>query len=230
LNSLTDRLIVEGSVDFPEFILMLLIVVILSGILMKHYEKYFPFVSRSQGMSKTLIAIPIITCLVITIVKSSLALSLGLVGALSIVRFRTPIKEPYELAYIFAAIAIGLGLGAGQALTTIIAVSTLLVVMTYLSRNSSKTSDSRFFIYINTMVSDENKTPSDTLENVMILFEGIGMDIDIRRLDNVNGVENIALAVNIRSSQEISKLNENLNLTFPNADISIVDGQRVVPF
>ena len=51
---------------------------------------------------------------VILIVKSSLALSLGLVGALSIVRFRTPIKEPEELIYLFLAIAIGLGFGAGQ--------------------------------------------------------------------------------------------------------------------
>ena len=54
------------------------------------------------------------TLLVISVVKSSLALSLGLVGALSIVRFRTPIKEPEELAYIFLAIAIGLALGADQ--------------------------------------------------------------------------------------------------------------------
>ena len=54
------------------------------------------------------------TLLVIAVVKSSLALSLGLVGALSIVRFRTPIKEPEELAYIFLAIALGLCLGADQ--------------------------------------------------------------------------------------------------------------------
>ena len=55
----------------------------------------------------------------ITIVKSSLALSLGLVGALSIVRFRTAIKEPEELSYAFLSIAIGLGLGADQRLTTL---------------------------------------------------------------------------------------------------------------
>ena len=56
--------------------------------------------------------IPILSAvvfLVIIVVKTSLALSLGLVGALSIVRFRTPIKEPEELVYLFLAIAIGLG-------------------------------------------------------------------------------------------------------------------------
>lgn len=81
--------------------------------------------------------------LVIVIVKSSLALSLGLVGALSIVRFRTPIKEPEELVYLFLAIAIGLGYGAGQVLiTTILSLSILLMIFMWLSnRKTEKTSE-----------------------------------------------------------------------------------------
>ncbi len=67
--------------------------------------------------------------LIITIIKSSIALSLGLVGALSIVRFRTPIKEPEELLYIFIAIAVGLGLGANQVLATVIAFAVICAVM-----------------------------------------------------------------------------------------------------
>lgn len=58
--------------------------------------------------------------LVITVVKSSLALSLGLVGALSIIRFRSAIKEPEELTYLFLAISLGLGFGANQTVITII--------------------------------------------------------------------------------------------------------------
>ena len=81
--------------------------------------------------------------LVIVVVKSSLALSLGLVGALSIVRFRTPIKEPEELVYLFLAIAIGLGYGAGQVLiTTILSLSILLIIFMWLSnRKIAKTSE-----------------------------------------------------------------------------------------
>ena len=72
--------------------------------------------------------------LVIVVVKSSLALSLGLVGALSIVRFRTPIKEPEELVYLFLAIAIGIGYGAGQVLiTTLFTLAILVVVYFWLS-------------------------------------------------------------------------------------------------
>lgn len=67
--------------------------------------------------------------LIITIIKSSIALSLGLVGALSIVRFRTPIKEPEELLYLFVAIAIGLGLGANQLVPTVIGFLTIVLCM-----------------------------------------------------------------------------------------------------
>ena len=72
------------------------------------------------------------TMLIITIVKSSLALSLGLVGALSIIRFRAAIKEPEELAYLFLSISIGLGFGANQGLITLIAffIITSIIICT----------------------------------------------------------------------------------------------------
>ncbi len=70
--------------------------------------------------------------LIITVIKSSLALSLGLVGALSIIRFRTPIKDPEELIYLFVAIAVGLGLGAGQWMVTSIAFFFMLSVLIFL--------------------------------------------------------------------------------------------------
>jgi hypothetical protein len=76
-------------------------------------------VDQKQYLPIFLLLIPTMI-LIITIIKSSIALSLGRVGALSIVRFRTPIKEPEELLYIFFAIAIGLGLGANQTLPTIL--------------------------------------------------------------------------------------------------------------
>jgi len=86
--------------------------------------------------------------LVIIVVKSSLALSLGLVGALSIVRFRTPIKEPEELVYLFLSIAIGLGYAAGQVLiTTIVTLSILFIIYIWLSnRKIEKTSEYNFVV------------------------------------------------------------------------------------
>ena len=71
------------------------------------------------------------------VVKTSLALSLGLVGALSIVRFRTPIKEPEELIYLFLAIAIGLGFGAGYPIITILIVIVILVIIYFFLSNKN---------------------------------------------------------------------------------------------
>jgi len=86
---------------------------------------------------------------VIVVVKSSLALSLGLVGALSIVRFRTPIKEPEELVYLFMAISIGLGYGAGHTLiTTSLTLLTLTVIYFWLSnRDIIETTEYNFVIH-----------------------------------------------------------------------------------
>ena len=78
------------------------------------YIKFGRSVSNRPSLASSLPMLGITTMLVITVVKSSLALSLGLVGALSIVRFRTPIKEPEELNYLFFSIAIGLAIGADQ--------------------------------------------------------------------------------------------------------------------
>jgi hypothetical protein len=76
--------------------------------------------------------------LIIVVVKSSLALSLGLVGALSVVRFRTPIKEPEDLVYLFLAIALGIGYGANQILITTI-ISAIILTIAYFWLSNRKT-------------------------------------------------------------------------------------------
>ena len=78
-NFNVDSYALDGATSLTEFIIILLAAMVLGMLVTWHYERYFPFVSRSQGMSKTLISIALITTLVITVVKSSLALSLGLV-------------------------------------------------------------------------------------------------------------------------------------------------------
>ena len=94
-----------------------------------HYKKYGSTISNREEFSNIFPFILLTTTLVITIVKSSLALSLGLVGALSIVRFRTPIKEPEELSYLFICIAAGLGFGANQTLITLTSVILILLFL-----------------------------------------------------------------------------------------------------
>ena len=78
------------------------------------YKKTYAGVMYSSGFGVTLIALTMITTLVILAVTSNVVLSLGMVGALSIVRFRTAIKEPMDIAFLFWAIAVGIVLAAGM--------------------------------------------------------------------------------------------------------------------
>ena len=78
------------------------------------YKKTFTGVMYSASFGVTLLALTMITTLVILAVTSNVVLSLGMVGALSIVRFRTAIKEPLDIAFLFWAIAVGIVLAAGM--------------------------------------------------------------------------------------------------------------------
>ena len=102
------------TLDLSSFIINLLVAALLSVIIQIFYLKYSTTLSSKFEFSKNFVILGITTTIVITIIKSSLALSLGLVGALSIVRFRAAIKEPEELVFLFLIISTGLGCGAGQ--------------------------------------------------------------------------------------------------------------------
>ena len=78
------------------------------------YKKTFSGIMYSSGFAVTLVALTMITTLVILAVTSNVVLSLGMVGALSIVRFRTAIKEPLDIAFLFWSIAVGIVLAAGM--------------------------------------------------------------------------------------------------------------------
>ena len=132
------------NVQIPliTFIINLFIAALLSFILSKIYVQFADSLSNRELFGRNFLLITMTTMLIITIVKSSLALSLGLVGALSIVRFRAAIKEPEELGYLFLAIGTGLGLGAGQTVITtvafIIITSIIIIRKKYFYKNRER--------------------------------------------------------------------------------------------
>ena len=91
-------------IDISNFIISLLSATILCFLVQLFYIKYSSSLSNRKEFAKNFVILGVTTSIVIMIVKSSLALSLGLVGALSIVRFRAAIKEPEELVYLFLII------------------------------------------------------------------------------------------------------------------------------
>ena len=117
------------QVNLISFIEGLLLAGVLSFVIQITYLKFSTSLSNKFDFSKNFIILGLTTTLVITIVKSSLALSLGLVGALSIVRFRAAIKEPEELVYLFLIISTGLGCGAGQLKITLIGILFAILII-----------------------------------------------------------------------------------------------------
>ena len=101
------------SVSLLDMVLALLLSFLLGTFIFLIYKKTFNGVMYSASFGTTLIALTMITTLVILAVTSNIVLSLGMVGALSIVRFRTAIKEPLDIAFLFWAIAAGIVLAAG---------------------------------------------------------------------------------------------------------------------
>ena len=117
------------EIDFLNFFYAILLSLVLSFLVKLTYVKVGKSLNDKSYFSDTFIPLALITTLVITVIKFSLALSLGLVGALSIVRFRAAIKEPEELVYLFFVISIGLSNGANQFLLSIFAT---LVILSFL--------------------------------------------------------------------------------------------------
>ena len=102
--------------------------VVLAAMIYLHYRKFGSAMSSRQSFGPVLPFVALTTFLVIAVVRSSFALSLGLVGALSIVRFRTPVKDPDELTYIFLAISSGIATAAGQLTLTVVIVPLILII------------------------------------------------------------------------------------------------------
>lgn len=127
------------------------------------YKKTFKGVMYSSSFSVTLIALTMISTLVILAVTSNVVLSLGMVGALSIVRFRTAIKDPLDIAFLFWAIASGIVLAAGMISLAVfgsVAIGIMLIVFV-----NKKTHDSPYIVVIHCNNTDTEKRVIESLRS-----------------------------------------------------------------
>ncbi len=102
------------SVSMLDMVIAMVLAFAIGLFIFLVYKKTYQGVMYSSSFGVTLIALSMITTLVILAVTSNVVLSLGMVGALSIVRFRTAIKEPLDIAFLFWSIAVGIVLAAGM--------------------------------------------------------------------------------------------------------------------
>ena len=163
------------------------------------YKKTFKGVMYSKSFSTSLIALCMITSLVILAVTSNVILSLGMVGALSIVRFRTAIKDPMDIAYLFWAIAVGIVLGAGLiplAIFGSLFIGLILVIFT-----NKSNSDNPYILIIS--------CDDESVENNVLKIIGSKVKKYVIKSKTVTGEKGIEFTIEIRlKTMETSFVNE----------------------
>lgn len=126
-----------GSVSIIDVLLTLFLSFLLGLFIFLIYKNTYRGVMYSDSFAVSLIAMSTITSLIILAVTSNVILSLGMVGALSIVRFRTAVKEPMDIAFLFWAIAVGIVLGAGLVTYAVIGSVFIGIIILIFSRIKS---------------------------------------------------------------------------------------------
>ena len=211
------------KISVLAFIINLLLAAVLSFILSRLYIRHGSSLSNRKAFAGNFVLIAATTMIIITIVKSSLALSLGLVGALSIVRFRAAIKEPEELSYIFLTIAIGLGLGADQRLITIVGFLMVVGFILLKNFNRKKTEYENLLLTISTTAPKE-----DTLEKVIALLEQHCSGIVLKRFDENSQLSEISLLVEYKDLDSFNKSKAALKQMDPSMAISFIDNKGMI--
>lgn len=215
--------------SFEEILYSLSLAIIFASLLSFTISKTTRLlVDPKQFYPLFLILIPT-TTLTITIIKSSIALSLGLVGALSIIRFRTPIKEPEELAYIFIAIAIGLGLGAGQYLITAIFFVMICLVMlalrlTHINVFSKEKSE---YVFIDLVINKKQNQNFDLIQLIKLIKSDLD-NFQIKSLEENKQNLELTLLIKNFDYEKIEKVRKNLLDKFENLEISIFDHKKLI--
>lgn len=174
------------------------------------YKKTFAGVMYSASFGVSIMAMTLITTLIILAVTSNIILSLGMVGALSIVRFRTAVKEPLDIAFLFWAISAGIVVGAG--LIPLAVIGSVFIGIILLMFVNRKSNDTPYIVVLNL---DNDKAESDCMDIIKaktkkslikaktVSKNGIELTIEVRLLDmsakllneliDINGVNNACL-------------------------------------
>ena len=218
MENLGGSLITNNDISISTFLLNLFLTLFLTKFLSLIFNRYGKSISNRILFSNNFPLIGMTTMLIITIVKSSLALSLGLVGALSVVRFRTAIKEPEELSYLFFTIAIGLGFGANQTLITFIGF-VLIVIFIYLSNLRKIKKVSTNFMSLLVSVNESNNYDVDKITNV--IYENVSK-LELKRLSSDSGELEILFKIEVDNYKNIINLKNNLKKNFQEININFL--------
>jgi len=204
--------------NHQQFLLNALLTALLTYGLGVFYTKYGNAIANRKSFGNNFMFLALSTMLIIYIVKNSIALSLGLVGALSIVRFRAAIKEPEELVYLFFAIAIGLGMGANQAVITLLAyilIMSLLIIQAMLQRKNRMRSSENMFLNISTTT-----LKTHAINEVLVAHFS---SVQLKRMDQFDGKLDLSYLVVTDSVEQIIKAKDRLIELSPEVNFSFLE-------
>ena len=171
-----------SSVSILDVLMALALAFVIGLFIMQVYKKTFKGVMYSESFGISLIALCLITTLIILAVTSNVVLSLGMVGALSIVRFRSAIKEPIDIAYLFWAISAGIVIGAGLIPLAIMGSIFIGIVMVLFVNR--KTTNNPYILVINC---ENDNSENDALK---LLSKNVQKyNVKSKTVSPVNGIE-----------------------------------------
>jgi|TARA_B100000953_G_scaffold259488_1_gene224522 hypothetical protein len=215
-----------SSLPLFDFFINLIIAYLVALLIQYTYVRCGTSVSNRKNLASNFPLLILTTVFVITIVKSSLALSLGLVGALSIVRFRTAVKEPVELLYLFLSIAVGLGLGANQKGISIAAVVFIvgLIWINYLISDNKPLSNQRMVLTI----SGEGNGKKLQLDLIINLLKKTCVFSNLIRLDEQEDSFEAHFDVEFDGLKGLNKFRESSYFIENNIGITILDNHGLI--
>jgi len=206
-------------------------VFLIAGGIIGYYLKYLYLkvsssVSNTEQIADVFPMLTVITICVISVIKMSLALSLGLVGALSIVRFRAAIKDPEELIWLFLCIAMGLSIGAGHLLYAVILVFvvSLLCLNQYYFRDRKKIKNNLLL----TLTGNAEKYFSDSEKGVLLALKEISDIHSIQRYEIDEDRGQVRVVVKKSNLQETTDLISELKERLPDCNISYINMNGIV--
>lgn len=126
--------------DIPGILIALVVAFIMGVLIFAVYKKFYAGVIYSRTFAVTLVGMTVLTCMVTLAISTNIVISLGMVGALSIVRFRTAVKDPMDLLYLFWAITTGITVGAGMYMLAVLAalIMILMILLFYHKQQNGK--------------------------------------------------------------------------------------------
>jgi uncharacterized membrane protein YhiD involved in acid resistance len=221
MDDLVSLFTTTESIDIFELGLDLILAAIMATLVRIVFVRFGNTLSNRRQFGRIFFMVALCTTLIIAVIKSSIALSLGLVGALSIVRFRAAIKEPEELAYLFLCVAIGLGFGAGlRVITLFAAVLILMIILIHGLFSAKGVSHTYNFSVL------ANKLSIDEIVHVVKPFTN---SLKIRRADSDKDKTSLMLAVEFKSLvklenaiDELKSRDENIQTSFISSETFLV--------